>query len=399
MKNFPVLSQTFVFSQIKSLIDNGHDVDIFCDNIHDTSLFREEIARYRLMERCYKISSPETLFRKLYRAIALIFGIGPLSASQSLKALCGRDPGFRLSFDDLFASQAIASQGRHDIFICHFGQEGLRGIFYKSIGVTKAKFVTFFHGLDMSLFLKIHGDNVYKRLFSSGDLFLPISNFWNEKLIGLGCPTNKTITHKMGVDTTKFHFSYRAVNPEGPFKLISVSRLVEKKGLEYAIKAVAFLLSEGLDVDFDIIGDGECRQKLQQLIANLGINDRVKISDSIRHDEVATRISIADVFILPSVIAQNGDMEGIPVVLMEAMSLGVPVLTSHHSGIPELVKDGETGVLVPEKDERAIYRKLKTLLSDRNLHRKVSYNARRFVEEHHNKEILDRVFANMITRL
>lgn len=397
MKNFPVLSQTFVFNQIKNLIDGGHHVDIFSDHIHDISLFREDIVRYHLMERCYRISSPETLFRKLSSTFTIIFGMSPLTPRQSIKALLGRRPGFRFSFNDLFASQTVASQSQYDIFICHFGQEGLRGAFYKSIGVTKARIVTFFHGLDMSLFLKIYGNNVYKRLFSSGDLFLPISDFWNEKLIGLGCPPDKTITHKMGVDTTKFHFSYREVNPESPFTLISVSRLVEKKGLEYAVHAVAILISEGLNVYYEIIGDGEYRKKLQQLIDNLKINDRVKISGSIRHDEVAARISAADIFMLPSVTAQNGDMEGIPVVLMEAMALGVPVLTSHHSGIPELVKDGETGVLVPERDEGAISRKLKMLLFDRNLHRKVSYNARQFVEKHHNEETLHKAFNHMIT--
>jgi len=399
MENFPVLSQTFVFNQITSLIDDGHDVDIFCDDIHDTSLFRHEVDKYHLMERCRVICSPGSLFRMLSGTLPLILGLGPLSSWQSMKALNMRRAGLALSFDDLFASRAIASQGPHDVFICHFGQEGLRGQFFKSIGVTKAKIVTFFHGLDMSLFLKVHGDNVYQELFSSGDLFLPISDFWNEKLIRLGCPADKIITHKMGVDISRFPFSYKELKPEGPFKLVSISRLVEKKGLEYAIKAVSLLLAEGVDVEYEIIGEGECRKGLEQLIDQLGIGGRVKLAESVKHNEVAARISSADVFLLPSVTAQNGDMEGIPVVLMEAMALGVPVLTSQHSGIPELVTSGETGVLVPERNEQAICNKLKMLLSDREMHRNISYNARHFIERHHNKTILDKAFARMITEL
>lgn len=399
MEKFPVLSQTFVFNQITRLIDDGHDVDIFCENIHDTSLFQQKVDKYHLMERCHLICSPGTFFKKLSGTLELLLGLGPLSVIQSIKILFKKRIGRKHFLDDMFASRVIASRGPHDIFVCHFGQEGLRGQFFKYHEVTKAKILTFFHGLDMSLFLKEHGDNVYRVLFSSGDLFLPISDFWNEKLVYLGAPSDKIITQKMGVDVARFPFSYKALNPLGSYKLVSISRLVEKKGLEYAIKAVSLMLAEGWDVDYEIIGEGIYRKSLEELIDKLGIGSRVRLADSVRHDEVAKRISAADVFLLPSVVAENGDMEGIPVVLMEAMALGVPVLTSQHSGIPELVRDGETGMLVPERDERAICEKLNMLLSDRRLHRDVAYNARRFVEQHHNKVILDKVFAKMIARL
>jgi hypothetical protein len=101
IENFLVLSQNFVFKQITSLIADGHEVDVFSDNIHDTSLFQQEVVKYHLMEKCHVICSPRCLFRKLSGTLALLLGFGPLSSWQSMKALNRKRAGLALSFDDL----------------------------------------------------------------------------------------------------------------------------------------------------------------------------------------------------------------------------------------------------------------------------------------------------------
>src|SRR6185437_9215841 len=128
----------------------------------------------------------------------------------------------------------------------------------------------------------------------------------------------------------------------------------EKKGLTYAIRAVAALRRDGVDIALDIVGDGPLRPSLESLIAELGMGNAVRIIGARSRDEVARAMGAAHLFAAPSVTARDGDMEGIPVALMEAMASGVPVVATAHSGIPELVEDGVSGLLVPERDTDAL---------------------------------------------
>jgi len=137
-------------------------------------------------------------------------------------------------------------------------------------------------------------------------------------------------------------------------RVVSVARLVEKKGLPYAIRAVAALRLGGFDIALDIVGDGPLRSSLDSLIAELGMSNAVRIIGARSRDEVARVMAGAHLFAAPSVTARDGDMEGIPVALMEAMASGVPVVATRHSGIPELVEDKVSGLLVPERDTDAL---------------------------------------------
>ena len=154
------------------------------------------------------------------------------------------------------------NNGKYDIINCHFGYHGLKAVYLKQIGLLQGKIVTTFHGLDITNYLESFGENVYEQLFDTGDLFLPISELWEKRLIELGCSPKKIIVHHMGIDCDKFSFKPRNLSSDGQIRFVTVARLVEKKGVEYAIRAVAKLADTHRNIQYSIVGDGALRDKL-----------------------------------------------------------------------------------------------------------------------------------------
>ena len=135
-----------------------------------------------------------------------------------------------------------------------------------------------------------------------------------------------------------------------PVTLVTVARLVPKKGIEDAIRAVAALAPKYPTLSFHIVGDGPQRSGCQTLIEELGVQNQIRLLGQQPAEGVKHALKSADIFVAPSYTASDGDIEGIPVAIMEAMASGLPVVSTNHSGIPELVMDGVTGCLVAERD-------------------------------------------------
>ena len=205
------------------------------------------------------------------------------------------------------------------------------------------------HGVDVSEELRRDPDS-YRELFAEGDLFLPISEVWRDKLLEAGCPPEKTVVHHMGVDTERYRFQPRHHSEGAPVNLLTVGRLVERKGLAAALRAVAGLAAEGVDARFTIVGDGPLRPELEALRDELGLQEQVRFLGWKDQENVVELMQRCDILLAPSRTTESGDQEGIPVTLMEAMASGMIVVSTWHSGIPELVEDGVSGVLVPERD-------------------------------------------------
>jgi glycosyltransferase involved in cell wall biosynthesis len=166
-----------------------------------------------------------------------------------------------------------------------------------------------------------------------------------------------------GIDVEKFRsISHR---PK-PGKMICACRLTPKKGLNLAIRACAKLRDNNVGFLFEIVGDGPERRHLEELIKQLHLKDNVKLLGPKPNDKLTRLFSEARVFLMPCVKMPDGDMDGIPVAMMEAMACQVPVVSTIISGIPELVEDGVTGRLVPERDVDGLAQVLEELLGNSN---------------------------------
>jgi colanic acid/amylovoran biosynthesis glycosyltransferase len=176
--------------------------------------------------------------------------------------------------------------------------------------------------------------------------------------------------------------------------LLTVARLVEKKGVLYCLQAVAQVLESrgevARDLQYDIIGDGPLRDDLEALASELGLDDCVRFHGSQDQNAVRLAMMSAHLFLLSSVTAEDGDEEGTPTVLLEASSTGLPVVSTWHSGIPEIVVDEETGFLVPERDSEALAERLGQLLDRPELWRSMGRNGRRHIEESFDARTLSR---------
>jgi colanic acid/amylovoran biosynthesis glycosyltransferase len=163
---------------------------------------------------------------------------------------------------------------------------------------------------------------------------------------------------------------------EGPPLILSVGRLVEKKGFEDLVRACALLRDQGLRFGCEIIGKGDRRAAIQELADSLGLSGMVRLIGPRPLEEMTSSYQRAAVVALPCLVAADGNRDGIPTVLVEAMAAGIPVVSTHLTGIPELVDDGSTGLLVPERDPHALAAALRRLLGDARLREEMGRRAR-----------------------
>jgi colanic acid/amylovoran biosynthesis glycosyltransferase len=268
----------------------------------------------------------------------------------------------------------------YDIIHCHFGTEGIWGQHLREIGAVKGPLLTTFHGNDIGSYLAQHGSHVYKDLFRKGEAFTCSSNSMRGKLIAAGCDPAKIFLFKLGTDLTKFDFRERRIDSDGATRLITVARLVEKKGLEYSIKAVANLVRQFPKLEYRIVGDGRLRHDLSLLIERLNLQKNVTLVGWKTQEEVRQLFAESHIFVLASVMSSDGDFEGQGMVLQEAQAMGLPVVCTNHNGFPESILDGQSGFLVPERDVHALSTKLAELIRQPNLWREIGRKGRAFVE-------------------
>jgi glycosyltransferase involved in cell wall biosynthesis len=187
----------------------------------------------------------------------------------------------------------------------------------------------------------------------------------------------KCIYH--GLDVSKYHPQWRSRKPR-PL-LLAVGQLKEKKGFSYLLEACRMLLHRGVEFDCSIVGEGPVRNALETKIAELSLQHRVSLLGSLPHKVVIERYSEATIFVLPCVTATDGDRDGIPNVILEAMAMGLPIVSTRHSGIPEAVDHGRTGLLVPPRDSAALADALAQLIADEELRERLGRCGRRRVVE------------------
>lgn len=180
-----------------------------------------------------------------------------------------------------------------------------------------------------------------------------------------------------GLDLTRFSFDSPVSRPR---RIVTVGRLVEKKGFVDLIEACALMARNGVSFHCEIIGSGPEEASLRARIAQLGLKECVTLLGPRPQSEVIEQIQSASVFVAPCIEAEDGNRDGLPTVLLEAMALGTPCISTPVTGIPEVVRDGETGLLAPEHDPAALAHTLQCLLDQPALGLDLAVQARRLME-------------------
>lgn len=389
VSSFPAITEVGVLNQITGLLDAGHDVRIYARSGSSAGPVHPDVEAYGLLERVSYFNIPTNKPRRLARGIALAARNLPVSPSRVLKSLDFFKYGTTaLTLAPLFASIHRPEED-FDIVHCHFGPNGVIGSFLRDQGM-RGKLLASFHGHDAGSYPAVAGRSVYRRLFANADALTANTAFLRERVVELGCRRSKILIIPSAIRADRLNYRPRTVQPGRPVRLLSVGRLVEKKGYEYAIRAFASLAREFDSLEYMIVGEGPLHGRLAGLASELGVADRVEFMGAFGQDRMPGLYDSAHIFVLASVTSGRGDHEGQALVLQEAQAAGLPVVSTLHNGIPEGVLDGVSGFLVPERDAGALADRLADLLRHPELWPELGRAGRDFVTNRYDNPVITR---------
>ncbi|WP_299410513.1 glycosyltransferase [Acaryochloris sp. IP29b_bin.148] len=363
---FPAISETFILSQITALIDCGHQVSIYAQRPSKDVKMHKDFDKYQLQDCTfyYPTLSKNIVKRYIYAfsQSASFFWQRPLLILKALNIFkYGREAA---SLRILYRAIPFLHRNHHyDVIHCHHGHVGIIGAALREMGAVKGTLVTTFHGYDVNVIPMLRGREIYTHLFQMSDRFTANSKFTISKLIELGCPVGKIDCLPVGLDISLYNFQHRVLPlAEQPIRVMTVARLVEKKGIEYSIRAIAKVISEVPNIKYYIVGEGPLLGQLEDLIVELNIQNYVYLLGRKTKEEVQELYAQSHLFVLSSVTAKNFDREGQGLVLIEAQAMGLPVVATLHNGFPDSVVDGKSAFLVPERDVDALAERILFLL-------------------------------------
>ncbi|HIK07842.1 MAG TPA: glycosyltransferase [Trichormus sp. M33_DOE_039] len=396
--HFPVLSEPFILNQIVGTIERGHEVDIYSldGRPQDTSKVHPLVEKYQLIKRTiYAPTRPKNELWRWVKGLTLLllnFYKNPTVCLQLLDT--NRYVSQAKSLKMLYRALPFLEKKSYDIIHCQFSTLGVFGVWFRQLGLIEGKLISTFRGSDISKFLPKWGEKVYQELFTETDYFLANCEFFKNKAVALGCDAHKIHIHGSGIDCNNFFFKERDFPNDGIIRIATTGRLVEKKGIEYVIKAIAQIVKYHPHLEYNIIGDGELKEYFQKLISSLGLNHIVKLLGWKQQKEIIEILNQCHIFVAPSITGKDGNQDAPVNTLKEAMAMGLPVISTQHGGIPELVEDSVSGFLVPERDVDAIANKLSYLITHPELWGKMGKAGRmRVVEKYDMDKLNDELVA------
>ena len=212
-------------------------------------------------------------------------------------------------------------------------------------------------------------------------LVLARSHSLRDRLIDLGCPEEKIRINRTGIPMGRFPVAERAFPGDGAWRFVQACRLIEKKGLDVALKAFAEFAGRYPKSHFTIAGEGPLLAEMEQLSGELGVADKVTFAGFLDESSLGKLYAESHVFVHPSQLTEDQNQEGVPNSMLEGMATGLPVAATLHGGIPEAVANGETGILVPERDFKGLTKALFSFASDAQRWEQFSAAAARSVRE------------------
>jgi glycosyltransferase involved in cell wall biosynthesis len=385
VKTFPKISETFILAELLGLERQGFDLTIFALQRPTDAISQPALSRLRakvVYVGDHQLAPGQRLLRRLRAAL-----LSPVAAASSWfdvarpsNGLVAADVDTALALADALRAAGVPHLHAH--FIDRTG----------AIGQMAARLA----GIRCSL--SAHAKDIYltpaaalrRRLRRA--LFTATCTEYNREALAAVAPRGvslRRIYH--GIDTARFraHDDARDAGvetPNSPLRLLAVGRLRPKKGFITLLQACALLRDGGVAAQCEIVGYGEQQAELEALIGQLHLGESVTLRGKMSHRELIELYGAADVFVAPCEIAADGDRDGIPNVLLEAMSMRLAVVTTPVSGIPEIVRDDCNGLLVPPADPAALAAALAGLARDPAQRQRLGFEARRSVLEQFGEE-------------
>lgn len=369
LKRYPRYSETFIVTEILAHEAAGLEIEIFSLRSPEDSHFQDAIARVRAPVHYLAAQGLKTLdfWRALEEASQVVPGLwADLEIAR----------GHRVR--EIFQAVLLAHQ-------VHLKDLQLLHAHFATSATSVARLAALFAGVPYTF--TTHAKDIFhegvqpddlRRKLNDAAAVITVSEFnaaYLRQTYGLASECVQRIYN--GLEIERFPF----VAPhDRPPLVVGVGRLVEKKGFEDLIEACGLLSRRGRHFTCQIIGTGELEADLRAQITRLGLQDTVTLLGPLPQNEVRHRVRSAAVLAAPCVVGVDGNRDGLPTVLLEAMALGTPCISTGVTGIPEVLRDGETGLSVPQHDPAALARAIERLLDDSALRVQVARQARSLVE-------------------
>ncbi len=372
---FPGLTTTFVYREVAELRRQGANVALFSIHRPENAGLSPE-SRPFLKETCYLLPAPllGLLTSNLYYLVSR-----PLTYLSLLSKVLRSGESPRGTWRSLmhlgigaYAARVMARQKIRHIH-AHFAANAASVALFAS-RLMDASFSFTAHAFDLFAERLLLAEKVRAARF-----VVTISEYNRRFLAGYvpGTEDKIQVVH-CGIDPSEHCPAGRTGIVRKP-EILSIGQLVEKKGFGYLLDCLKILAEEGVPFHCTIVGGGYLKERLERKVFDYGLEHLVHMTGPVYQEVARSYLSIADIFVLACVVAGNGDRDGIPVALMEAMATGIPVVATSVSGIPELVQHGETGLLVPERDAAALATALRQLVTSAELREELGANGRETV--------------------
>jgi glycosyltransferase involved in cell wall biosynthesis len=373
LKRFPRLSETFVLNEMLELQRQGIALRVYA--LADPRETQIDPEAARLRPQVIYLHDPHQRIRSWCRLMggaglqALQHPLGALRVVWALATVHRSLPSLRHAIEGLWLARDLRRHGVQHLH-AHFIHSPA-AVAYLAFLSGGPPFSVTAHAKDLYTTLPRN-----LRIRAGAARFVITCTRSNAAHLAGVVPAAAQVFYH-GTDLQRFTPDRSKVEPN---RILSVGRLVPKKGFEDLVDALALLQKKGLPIRADVYGGGPLRDALEARADRLGLNGALKFHGARLQDEIVAAYRQAAVFVLAPVVTDDGDRDGIPNVLVEAMASGVPVVATRISGIPELITDGVDGLLVDERDPAALGRAIERLWRDDELAAQLGRAARHRVE-------------------
>ena len=399
--SFPAVSQTFVILHCVSLIARGHDVRILAAPGKQPDLCSQLVRQHRLQDRLIELSpltgSRATRAMNAVRRLPFRYRTVRLVGNVVYDYLRGRTLGNGLAAFGHAA--ALGSLPQFDLVHAHFGWSAVPIAQLQDAGFVLAPTVVTFHGTDLNRKQRVNNRQLYARVFRTVEHMTVGSRFMAEQLLECGIAPDKFDIIPMGIDLSLFNPVARTCREATQVRLVTVGRLIECKGITFAIRAVAQLHHKWPGLTLDVIGDGPLLDNLVKLSKRLGIAHVIRFHRSLAHNSVLEILQNSDIYLHPGIVADDGTCEGQGVAILEAEAMGLPIIASRVGGIPDMVEEGQSAFLIQQKDADELAHCIELLMTDPQLRSRMGESGRQFVIQNCDQEVLTDKWISLYDRL
>ena len=335
-------------------------------------------------------------FRYFYEPMQnLCYHGGILANLKESRWRCGLIPFFFIA--EVLNIYKVIRKDKINLIHAHWIlPQGLAALFACLVANRKIPVLCTSHGGDLYGLRGVLFSWLKKYVISQSSAFTVVSQAMRYKILSFGIQNRPIHVIPMGVDLKKRFVPYSESKKNTFAQLLFVGRLVPKKGIEYLIAALPDIIKKYPGAILTIIGEGQERPLLEKQIEKLGIRKNVIFLGAIRNDKVFEFYQAADIVLFPSIIADDGDREGFGLVLVEALGCGCAVVVTDLPAMKDIIIDGHTGIVVPQKNSRKMAEKVVKILNNPELGRSLGKNGRKYVLERFDWDIIAMKYVKLI---